>query len=83
MGIDLDAPEPLYEQLAAILRARIADGTYERRLPSGPALASEFEVAVPTVQRALGLLKDEDLIVAVKGRGTFVRQPSTSNGDDS
>ncbi|GLZ05005.1 hypothetical protein Acsp03_24710 [Actinomadura sp. NBRC 104412] len=79
MGVDLDAPEPLYEQLAAIIRQRIQDGTYARRLPSGPALAAEFGLALPTVQRALGLLKDEGLIVAVKGRGTFVKPPA---GDD-
>lgn len=75
MGIDLDAPEPLYEQLAAILRARIADGTYERRIPSGPSLVDEFDLSLPTVQRALRILRDEGLVRAVVGRGTFVVRP--------
>ncbi|GAA2120203.1 GntR family transcriptional regulator [Actinomadura napierensis] len=72
MGIDLDAPEPLYEQVAAILRARIEDRTYARRIPSGPSLSDEFGVSVPTIVKALDLLKGEGLIRAVKGRGTFV-----------
>lgn len=80
MGIDLDAPEPLYEQLAAVLRARIADGTYARRLPSGPALVAEFDLSLPTVQRAVQALKDEGLVRAVVGRGTFVVRPDGDEG---
>jgi GntR family transcriptional regulator len=80
VGIDLDAPEPLYEQLAAVIRQRIQDGTYARRLPSGPTLADEFDLSMPTVQRALGVLKDEGLIVSVKGRGTFVRPAADDEG---
>lgn len=82
MGIDLDAPEPLYEQLAAILRARIADGTYERRVPSGPALVAEFDLSLPTVQRALRMLRDEGLVRTVVGRGTFVVRPGAGDEDD-
>lgn len=70
--IDLDAPDPLYQQLAAVLRQRIQDGTYARRLPSGPQLAQEFDLARPTVAKALGLLKTEGLIKSVPGRGTFI-----------
>ena len=81
MGIDLDAPDPLYEQLAAVIRRRIADGTYTRRLPSGPALAAEFDLSMPTVQRALAVLKDEGLIVSVKGRGTFVKDGGQSDDE--
>lgn len=80
MGIDLDAPEPLYEQLAAVIRQRVQDGTYERRIPSGPTLADEFDLSMPTVQRALGVLKDEGLIISVKGRGTFVRPDAGDGG---
>ncbi|TDD76160.1 GntR family transcriptional regulator [Actinomadura rubrisoli] len=82
MGIDLDAPEPLYEQMAAIVRARIQDGTYERRVPSGPTPAREFGLALPTVQRALQLLKDEGLVRAVVGRGTFVVRPVAPNQEN-
>ena len=81
MGIDLDAPEPLYEQLAAVIRRRIQEGTYARRLPSGPALADEFDLSMPTVQRALAVLKDEGLIVSVKGRGTFVKDGGQSDDE--
>lgn len=73
-SIDLDGPEPLYVQVAGVIRARIAEGTYQidRRIPGESALAEEFGVARPTVWKAIRVLKDEGLIRGVVGRGTFV-----------
>jgi len=75
MPVDPDAPEPLYRQLAAELRAGIYAGTYPRggRLPTEPELIAAHGVSRVTVRLALGLLRGEGLIEAVKGRGTFVR----------
>ena len=75
MGIDLDGPEPLFRQVAAVLRARIEDGTYavNRRIPSEEALCDEFDVSRPTVRQALALLRADGLITSVRGRGTFVK----------
>ncbi|MEU5077116.1 GntR family transcriptional regulator, partial [Streptomyces asoensis] len=55
MTLDLDGPEPLYEQIAAILAARIADGTYppRRRVPSEAGIVEEFGVSRPTARAAV------------------------------
>jgi DNA-binding transcriptional regulator YhcF (GntR family) len=63
-----------YVQLAAILRQQIASGQIRDRVPSLTQLAREHDVALNTVQRAFRILKDEGLIYAVPGRGTFVRR---------
>lgn len=70
--IDPDLPVTLHEQLAAILRARIASGEYASRIPSATTLAQEFGVSHRTSEHALRTLRDEGLIVAVFGRGYFV-----------
>ena len=73
--LDLDGPTPLFQQIAAILRARIADGTYpaDKRMPSARAIAEEFGVTRGTAVAALDLLKEEGLVYGVRGRGTFPR----------
>ncbi|MDA2812006.1 GntR family transcriptional regulator [Nocardiopsis sp. RSe5-2] len=85
MEIDLDGPEPLYEQIADMLSARIAEGTYEprRRIPSEAALCEEFSVSRPTVRAAVKLLNDRGLTVTVRGKGTFVAEarPESEAGD--
>ena len=72
--VDHDAPEPVYQQLAAIIREQITSGRLAPRsaLPSLRDLAEEHDLAVTTVQKALGVLKDEGLVVTYPGRGTFV-----------
>ncbi|MFF9036723.1 GntR family transcriptional regulator [Streptomyces sp. NPDC014892] len=74
MTVDLEGPEPLYEQIAVILSARIADGTYppRRRVPSEAAICDEFNVSRPTARSALQLLGQRGLIVTVRGKGSFV-----------
>lgn len=76
MPVDPDAAAPLYRQLAAELRARIFDGTYPRggRLPAEPELIAEHNLSRTTVRLALGVLREEGLIEAQPGRGTFVRE---------
>jgi DNA-binding GntR family transcriptional regulator len=72
--VDHDAPEPLYVQLAVILREQISSGALpsRSRLPTLSELAAEHELAVTTVQKALGVLKDEGLIFTYPGRGMYV-----------
>ena len=72
--VDHDAPEPLYVQLAAILREQITSGMLpsRSRLPTLGELAGEHDLAITTVQKALGVLKDEGLIVTYPGRGMYV-----------
>lgn len=74
MTIDFRSREPSYTQLARILREKISSGTWQHddQLPSVRELASEYHLAVETVTKAIGVLADEGLVVAVPGRGTFV-----------
>jgi DNA-binding GntR family transcriptional regulator len=73
--IDYEGDTPVYEQIAALIRARIEDGEWQprRRLPSVTHLEQEYGVARQTVMQALGLLRDRGLIYTVKNRGSFVR----------
>jgi DNA-binding GntR family transcriptional regulator len=72
--INRDGLLPPYLQLAAIIRNQINSGELKRgaRLPSIMKMAEQYEVAQITVQKAIRVLKDEDLIVAHQGYGTFV-----------
>ncbi len=72
--INPDLPVPLHEQLAGILRGKIASGELEIRVPSIMTLAQEYGVSHRTAEHALRTLKEEGLIVPVVGRGYFVRR---------
>lgn len=76
MVIDHAGAEFPYRQLAAILRARITDGTYPpgRAIPSIQQLISEYGLSPKTIQRAFEVLEEEGLIRRIPGRGTFVTE---------
>jgi GntR family transcriptional regulator len=67
-------PVPPWRQLAAILRGQIEAGELPpgAQLPSALSLSGEYQVSVPTVRKAITLLKGEGLVVGVAGYGTFV-----------
>jgi DNA-binding GntR family transcriptional regulator len=69
-------PIPPYQQLAALLRAQIESGELApgQQLPSVIKLAEQYDIAVPTVRKAISLLKDEGLVTGVAGYGTFVAE---------
>jgi DNA-binding GntR family transcriptional regulator len=70
--VSRDDPTPIWEQVAAVLRQRIASGQITGRLPSERDLQQEFGVAPMTTRRAMRALAEEGLVVTVPGRGTFV-----------
>lgn len=72
MGLDHDSPEPLYEQLAALLRGQIEAGELTGRVASAKTLSQRYGVAVGTAERALAILRDAGLIRSAIGRGHFV-----------
>ena len=72
MSLDHDAEEPLYLQLAAILRGQIGTGQISRRVPSVKTLTEQYDVAQGTAERALAVLREEGLIRSRIGRGHFV-----------
>ncbi|MFI6112898.1 GntR family transcriptional regulator [Kitasatospora sp. NPDC051164] len=65
---------PPYLQAAEVLRSAITSGEYApgSRLPSARVLQARFGVASSTVQNALRVLKRENLVYSVIGRGSFV-----------
>lgn len=73
--LDYDSPVPLHEQIAAELRDQIRKGKLTGRVPSILTLAQEYGVSHRTTAHALGTLRDEGLIVAVRGKGFYVRPP--------
>lgn len=66
-----------WEQIADVLRQRIADGTYApgARVPSVVAITAEFDVAGVTARKALASLREDGLIYTVNGLGSFVSAP--------
>ncbi len=70
--------EPLHSQVSRQLRAKILAGDLidGQSLPSIRALARQARVSVITVQRAYEDLEREELIVARRGKGFFVRSMS-------
>ena len=71
--LDHDSPVDLHEQLSNLLRSQIESGQLAGRIPSIKSLSQEYEVSTRTVERSLGTLKEEGLIVARVGRGFFVK----------
>lgn len=70
--LDHDSPVPLHEQLTSQLRDRIGAGELTGRVPSILTLAQEYGVSHRTAARALTTLKDEGVIVSVRGKGFYV-----------
>jgi GntR family transcriptional regulator len=74
VSIDHEGDVPVYIQLADILRARIESGELapRRPVPSKRTLMQQYEVAGGTVDKAIGILRDEGLVRTVTGRGIYV-----------
>src|SRR5256885_1310012 len=68
-------PPPKYAQVIDELRRRIESGEYPpgSLLPSEHQLSDEFQIARPTVVRALRVLRDDGWIETQQGKGSFVR----------
>ena len=83
MTVDHDAAEPLYVQVAELLRGRIASGELRARVPSLKTIAQEYGVSHITAEKAVALLREAGEVETVIGRGTFVRrqQPPPGEGD--
>lgn len=73
--VDQWDPTPVYQQIAAFLRADIEAGTLAPGdpLPSELVIQQEFGVARGTARAVVRLLREEGLVVTLPGRGTFVK----------
>lgn len=73
MTVDHRAPEPAYQQLASVLRARIAQGEWSSGpLPSVQHLQQEYGVGRDTVLRSIAILREKGIVFTVPRRGTYV-----------
>src|SRR5262245_39241690 len=65
---------PLYVQVASVMRQRIETGHWVEgdKISTLEELEAEFGVARVTIRQAIELLRDEGLLDARQGRGTFV-----------
>lgn len=72
--VDYHNPEPIYRQLAAILREAIRSGDLAPRtpIPSEKSLQQQHGVARETVRAAVRLLRDEGWVYTLPQRGTYV-----------
>ena len=72
--IDFGSDRAAYRQLADLLREQITSGRIAagQMLPSEGRLAQEHGVGLGTVKRALGVLRQEGLVVSERGYGTQV-----------
>lgn len=73
-GIDPSNPNPLYLQLADILREQIHTGEHGPGdlLPAERRLAQIYELGIDTVRDAMAVLRREGLIVTRRGQGSMV-----------
>jgi GntR family transcriptional regulator len=68
------ADEPLYVQLAGIVRRMIESGKLQHLdpVPSESALEQTYGVSRDTVRRTMALLREEGVVFTVPHRGTYV-----------
>ena len=76
---------PKYEEIANILRDRIANGVYpvDSMLPIQSELSKEFGVSRMTIKKAVEILTIEGLIFSKQGNGTRVLNSSFWDKEDS
>lgn len=74
LRVDLGGSRPLFEQVAAAVRAEIVAGRVRAgdRLPAAREVAAALDINVHTVLRAYQSLRDEGLIDLRRGRGAVV-----------
>jgi GntR family transcriptional regulator len=73
--LDPDLPVPLHQQLTELLRHQIASGAVTGRLPSILSLSQQHGISHRTAAHALATLRDEGLIISVRGKGYYVASP--------
>ena len=74
MQIDYDSGEPVYLQIARLLRDQIIQGELQvgAQLPSGNEMQASRGVTRVTYQHAVDQLREAGLVVTRVGKGTFV-----------
>jgi GntR family transcriptional regulator len=74
-AVDRTSPLPLWAQVLADLRERLAAGEFAESFPTDSELVATYEVSRHTVREAVRRLHGEGLLDRERGRGTTVRSP--------
>jgi len=72
--LDRSSSQPLWSQLEAELRLRMAAGDFDERFPTDLELTRHYEVSRHTVREAVSALGRDGLVSRVRGRGTVVER---------
>ena len=75
---DRSSPLPLWAQVSADIRRRVAEGAFGEGFPGEIALTEQYEVSRHTIREALRVLRDEGLLRSERGRGTTIEDGSYS-----
>ncbi len=74
-SLDRTSPLPLWAQLAADLRERIAASEFDERFPTDEELVRHYGVSRQTVRQAVRDLGEAGMVERQRGRGSFLRRP--------
>lgn len=75
---------PLYEQIVVYIKKQIKDGVLSPgdRLLSVREMANTLNINPNTVNRAYKILEKEEFIIVIHGKGTFIKNKSTTEATD-
>lgn len=75
-GVDFDADQPIFRQLALRIEQGILDGTYPEgtQIPSTNEFAAFLRINPATAKKAVGLLVDDEFLEKRRGVGMFVAE---------
>ncbi|GII95773.1 GntR family transcriptional regulator [Sinosporangium siamense] len=75
---------PGYLQIADDLREQIRSGSLAPgiALPSTAQLAERYDASLSVVKMAVGILRNEGLVIGQQGKGVFVRESDIPAGDE-
>lgn len=74
MNFSLENPGYIYKAMATHIAERIRSGDLkpDTPLPAERRLAEEYGVSLGTARRATELLRDQNLVMTLRSKGTFV-----------
>lgn len=66
---------PVYQQIAADIASKIANGHYEvgEKIYARSVLASQYGVSAETARRAISILSDMDIVDTARGSGVVYK----------
>ncbi|EOL44284.1 GntR family transcriptional regulator [Enterococcus caccae] len=84
VSINKTSSKPYYEQLMLGIKEDILSGLWQSgdRLPSVREMARQLMMNPNTVSKAYKLLEAQEVIVTVKGKGTYVKKIDTELRDE-